>query len=311
MCLVQFFVSALAASLVIHSEFSFQFHSHLSLSLVTAANGAVICPSISSSQYDTVIFCTQDQLNTTFQDCDTFIGDIYIGYNWTGQFELPTLANITGGLSATGTGCSNSGVGEDIWNAGIPGLIAISATHLVNLGSLNIYDTNSLQSLSLPIVESIKTVNIENVTSLQSVSLPSLKIIDTLEIEYASSLQSVSLASLESIRIMQIYGATADTELDFPSLLNASELVICGIMSMYANYALSFLPCLPAFSNFPLLVHVDSELQIDSSSTCSMISIDPVGGYGDWWGPVYPSMEINLPSLQVGNSLSLTGSVSR
>jgi hypothetical protein len=240
MCLVQFFVSALAASLIIHCEFSFQLYAHFPLSLITAANGAVICPSISSSQYDTVIFCTQDQLNTTFQDCDTFIGDVYIGYNWTGQFALPTLANITGVLSATGTGCSDSGVGENIWNAGIPGLITISATHLVNLGSLNIYNTSSLQSLSLPIVESINSVSIENITSLQSISLPNLKIIDTLEIEYASSLQSVSLASLESIRTMQIYGATADTELDFPALLNASELIICGIMSMYVNYASKF-----------------------------------------------------------------------
>jgi hypothetical protein len=173
MCLVQFFVSALAASLVVHCEFSFQFYSQFSLSLITAANGAVICPSISSFQGDdTVVFCTQDQLNTTFQDCDTFIGNIYIGYNWTGQFELPTLANITGILSATGTACSNSGFGEKLWGAGVPGLTIISATHLVNLGSLNIYNTSSLQSLSLPIVESINSVYIENITSLQSISLP-------------------------------------------------------------------------------------------------------------------------------------------
>jgi len=96
------------------------------------------------------------------------------------------------------------------------------------------------------------------------------------------------------MRVLSIYGATASTQLDFPSLLNVSNLAIGGIMSI----------------NFPLLAHVDSELQIGSSSTGNMVYIDPVGGYDDWWGPVYPPMEINLPSLQVGNGLSLTGSVS-
>jgi hypothetical protein len=204
----------------------------MSLSLATAANGAVICP----SQYDTVVICTQNQLATTFQDCDTFIGEIQIGLNWTGPFELPTLANITGGLWANGIDCSYSGVGEATWNTGIPGLTNISATHLINLGSLNIYDANSLQSISLPILESIGTVFIANVTSLQSVSLPSLESIDTLDINYASSLQSVSLGSLESMRVLSIYGATATTQLDFPSLLNVSNLAIGGIMSMYVNY---------------------------------------------------------------------------
>jgi hypothetical protein len=225
--------------------------SQISLSLATAANGAVICPSVSSSQYDTVVICTQDQLDTTFQDCDTFIGEIFIGYNWTGQFELPTLANITGGLSATGTGCSYPGVDEGIWNAGIPGLTNISATHLINLGSLSIYNASSLQSISLPIVESTGTVSIANVTSLQSVSLPSLESIDTLEINYASSLQSVSLGNLESIRVLSIYEATTSAELDFPSLLNASSLRIGGIMSMYANCSsvlFTLLTCILAIS---------------------------------------------------------------
>jgi hypothetical protein len=235
-----------------------------------------------------VNICTHDQLNTTFQDCDTFIGDVYISYNWTGQFGLPTLANTTSGLWATSTGCSDAGWGDPgfIWNAGIPGLTYISAIHLISLGSLRLYNTNLLQSLSLPRVESI----------------------DTLEIEYATSLQSISLPRLESIRMIQVYDSAVGTELDFPLLVNASDVGIGGIIASYVNHSSLLYPAYVRFSIFPLLASVDSEFQISSSSA---------GGI-DWYNvaesggsPTYPLMEINLPSLQVANSMSLTSSISR
>jgi hypothetical protein len=272
------------------------------LSLATAANGAVICPSVSSSQYDTVVICTQNQLATIFQDCDTFIGDIYIGLNWTGQFELPTLANITGFLWATGIECSYSGVGEATWNAGIPGLTNISATRLINLGSLSIYDANLLQSISLPILESISMVSIANVSSLQSVSLPSLESIDTLDINYASSLQSVSLGSLESMRVLSIFEASASTQLDFPSLLNVSNLAIGGIKSMYVNYSsmlFTLLMCVLAISLFSSMLIVSCKSAVAALviwSTLTPSGVMVIGGAQSThqWRSIFPHFRLEM-----------------
>lgn len=147
-----------------------------------------------------------------------------------------------------------------------------------------------------------------NSTALTSIEANDLISIDELTIFNVPALNNVSFPNLESIRQLSVSLTNIDGELHFPSLKNATIVLLNGPISRsYSCLSPSgrLLLTVICRTDFSSLIGVVDELSVSSDQTRNMPSaIDPIISS-------YPALEIEFPALKNCSQLVLYGNITR
>ncbi|KAK0120712.1 hypothetical protein ONS96_010915 [Cadophora gregata f. sp. sojae] len=193
-----------------------------------------------------IIVWSQEDADIKLDSCTKLISTLTIGHNYTGDFVLRGVTNLTSQFT-TSIGYTWTSPYET--EEGVPGLTSVTAPDLLEIGSysLDLQNATALKSVSFEKLRKAYNLDIELGTLDSSLSFPALEtVVGRLQIlGNFSSMNFKSLTSVGSsvtIRSRRessdndyMYSLEAGTnsplDIEFPLLVNCSTLKIIGNIS--------------------------------------------------------------------------------
>ncbi|RAL07791.1 uncharacterized protein BO97DRAFT_408705 [Aspergillus homomorphus CBS 101889] len=267
-----------------------------------------------------IVIYSQDQLDALTRNCTRLYGDLVVGSNYTGSFIMHNLTNLTSSISVLNS---------------TTGLTSLEAPDLVTIYGAEFTYPSSLQSISLPRLETAVFITIEGRSPI-TVSIPNLRNVSYLDLSGSSI--NANLSSLEQITTgSSICGeagcdkrSSSQMHIDLPALRGAASLSVGGNISSlslpvlasagnisqaqttgYGDYSAGLAVHSSQLLNFsvPALNFLNGTLSLrgafDSISAPSLKNATGDIALEAW----YP-LAVNLSSLQVADDITLIGAIS-
>ncbi|KAG4432242.1 hypothetical protein IFR05_012275 [Cadophora sp. M221] len=215
--------------------------------LLLPAVHARVCGNETGTTTGGITVWSQEDADAKLDGCTTLLRVLNIGHNYTGDFVLRGVTNLTRGLrSASGQWWDNPDETED----GVPGLTSISAPDLLETGSfygVTLRNTTALKSISFEKLRKAHLVELKFGAGDGKMSFPALETI-TGYLKILGNYSSMDFARLtnvgNTITVLArpdddsfyfssdlVLGSNPPLAIDFPSLVNCSNIEIVGNIS--------------------------------------------------------------------------------
>ncbi|PVH82198.1 hypothetical protein DL98DRAFT_570743 [Cadophora sp. DSE1049] len=284
---------------------------------------------------------SQQDADTKLDGCTSLVCALTIGHNYTGDFVLRGVTNLTRGF---GTSTGYAWTSPDETEEGVPGLTSITAPDLLEVGSysLDLQNATALKSVSFEKLRKTYNLNLELGGLDSSLSFPSLEtVVGRLEIlGNFSSMNFESLTSVgNSITVRNrredtnngyMYsidvGETHPLDVEFPSLVNCSTLKIVGNISRISMSKLETIADFTGdnrFSNYyhDLSIYTQGlPLNLSLPSLWNISDVDLAGTFGSISLPALKHVEdytirsklpmsVNIAPLETAEAIYFYGNV--
>ncbi|KAL2070503.1 hypothetical protein VTL71DRAFT_13529 [Oculimacula yallundae] len=225
-------------------------------SLILPAVCARICGN-ETGTLGAITVWSQEDADIKLAGCTTLLDNLIIGHNFTGDFVLHGVQNLTRGVrTSDGTWWDD----PEETGEGAPEFTSFTAPDLIEAGYYGIsLNASSLKSVSFEKLQKAYSIKLVFQTTGGSMNFPALEFIirglvvngifGSMNFQSLTNVGSISLGSSQSSSFYQAtrskYGSNPPTEIDFPSLVNCSELTLTGNLSRVS------IPKLEAIADFP------------------------------------------------------------
>ncbi|KAL5330041.1 hypothetical protein ACEPPN_003565 [Leptodophora sp. 'Broadleaf-Isolate-01'] len=237
--------------------------------LLLPAVHARVCGNETGTTTGGITVWSQEDADAKLDGCTTLVRVLNIGHNYTGDFVLRGVTNLTRGLrSASGKWWDNPDETEE----GVPGLTSISAPDLLETDSyygVTLLNATGLKSISFEKLRKAHVVELKFGSGDGKMSFPALETI-TGYLRILGNYSSISAPKLATIGDftgnslfytsyydgLKVNTQGSPLDLKFPSLWNTSRVAVAGTIANLSFSALKRVEDLTINAELPLSVNL-------------------------------------------------------